>query len=166
MMILKKGRDRVPFSKYFPPDMALGRFTPLVQIVLMVVLGRVEGHGLPNLRGRMIAHLHQFAKDLDGRVALRGVVEPNGGKVLCANVDALAVDLLEVVDFKEIAHQGFVSNLLGVVFHFDGLQVPRRTGLNLFVTRVFHVAAHESDDGLRHALETLEVILHAPEASC
>jgi hypothetical protein len=84
--------------------MAFWGLPTLVQIVLVVVLGRVEDHGLADLRGGMIAHLHQFAKDFDGRVALRGVVEPNGGKVLRANVDALAVGLLKVVDFKEITY--------------------------------------------------------------
>ena len=59
--------------------MAFWRLSTLVKIVLMVIFGRVEGHGLADLCGRMIAHLHQFAKDFDGRVALRSVVEPNGG---------------------------------------------------------------------------------------
>ena len=153
-MILKKGRDCVPFSKYFPPNMAFRRLTPLVQIVLMIVLGRVEGHGLSNLRGWMIAHLHQFAKNLDGRVALRGVVEPNGGKILRANVDALTIGLFEVVDFEEITHQGFVGNYFRVIFHFDSFQMPCGARLDLFVARVFQVAAHESDDGFCHALET------------
>ena len=80
----------------------------LVEVVLMVVLGRVEDHGLPDLCGGMIAHLHQLAEDFDGGVALFSVVKPNGGEVLRADVDALAVDLLEVVDLEEIAHQGFV----------------------------------------------------------
>ena len=146
--------------------MAFRRLAALVKVVLMVILGRVEDHGLPDLRGGMIAHLHQLAKDLDGGVALPGVVEPNGGEVLRPDVDALAVGLLEVVDLEEIAHQGFVGNLFGVVSHFNGLQVPRGACLHLLVTRVFDFAAHESDDGLRNAFEPLEVILHAPKASC
>ena len=84
--------------------MAFWGLPTLVQIVLVVILGKVEGHGLADLCGGMIAHLHQFAKDLNGRVALRGVVEPNGGEVLRSDVDSLTVNLLEVVDFKEIAH--------------------------------------------------------------
>ena len=80
----------------------------LVEVVLMVVLGRVEDHSLSDLRGGMIAHLHQLAEDFDGGVALRGVVKPDGGEVLGADVDALSVGLLEVVDLEEIAHQGFV----------------------------------------------------------
>ena len=128
--------------------MAFWRLTALVQIVLVVVLGRVEGHGLTDLRGGMIAHLRQFAKDLNGRVALCDVVEPNGGKILCSNINALAVDLLKVMDFKEIAQQGFVSDQFRVVFHFDGFQMPCGSRFDLFVTRVLQVAAHESDDGL------------------
>ena len=124
----------------------------------MVVLGRVEGHGLTNLCGRMIAHLHQFAENFYGGVAFLSIVEPNGGKILCADVDALSIGLLKVVDFKEIARQGFVGNHFGVVFHFDGFQMP--------LARVFHVAAHETDGGFRHAFEPLEVILHAPKATC
>ena len=69
----------------------------------MVVLGRVEDHGLPDLRGGMVAHLHQLAEDFYGSVAFLDVVEPNGGKVLRANVYTLAVGLLKVMDFKEIA---------------------------------------------------------------
>ena len=132
----------------------------------MVVLGRVEGHGLTDLCGGMVSHLRQFAKNLDGRVAFRMVVEPNGGKILCADVDALSVGLLKVVDFKEIAHQGFVGNHFGVVFHFDGFQMPGGARFHLFVTWVLDFAAHESDGGFRHAFEPLEVILHAPKATC
>ena len=84
--------------------MAFWRLAALVKIVLMVVLGRVENHRLSDLRGRMIPHLHQLAEDFDGNVTLLGVVEPNGGKILCANVYTLAVNLLEVVDLEEIAH--------------------------------------------------------------
>ena len=162
---MKKGRNCVPFSKYLSINMAFRRLLPQVQIVLMVVLGRVEGHDLPDLRDGMIAHLHQLAENLNGGVAFFSVVKPNGGEVLRADVDALAVDLLEVVDFKEIAYQGFVGNLFGVVFHFDGLQMSRATCLDLFVARVLQVATHEADGGLRHALEAFEVILHAPEAT-
>ena len=145
--------------------MTFRRLAALVEVVLMVVLGRVEDHGLPDLRGGMIAHLHQLAEDLDGCVALPGVVEPDGGEVLRPDVDALAVGLLEVVDLEEIAHQGLVGNLFGVVFHLDSLQMPRQAGLHLFVARIIEFAAHEADGRLRHALEALEVVLHAPEAS-
>ena len=153
-------------SENLPINVTFRRFLPLVEVILMVVLGRVEGHDLPNLRGGMITHLHQFAENADGYVALREVVEPNGRKVLRPDVDALSVGLFKVVDLEELAHQSFVGNLFRVVFHFDGLQMPCGACLDLFVTRVFHVAAHESDDGLRNAFETLEVILHAPKASC
>ena len=84
--------------------MAFWGLPTLIQIVLVVILGGVERHGLANLRGRMIAHLHQFAKDLNGCVALCGVVAPNGGEVLRADVNALTVNLLKVMDFEEIAH--------------------------------------------------------------
>lgn len=89
-------------------DMAFRRLAALVEIVLMVIFSRVEDHGLSDLRGGMVTHLHQLAEDLDGGVALLGVVEPNGGEVLRSDVDALAVGLLEVVDLEEIAHQSFV----------------------------------------------------------
>ena len=92
------------FSENLVVYVTFRRFLPLVQVILMVVFGRVEGHHRPNLSDRMIAHLHQFAKNLDGCVALRVVVEPNGREVLRANVDALTVDLFKVMDFKEIAH--------------------------------------------------------------
>jgi len=146
--------------------MAFRRLAALVEVVLVVVLGRVEDHGLSDLRSGMIAHLHQLAEDLDGGVALPGVVEPDGGEVLRPDVDALAVGLLEVVDLEEIAHQGFIGNLFGVVFHFYGFQMPRGAGLHLLVARIIDLAAHEADRRLRHALEALEVILHAPETSC
>ena len=146
--------------------MAFRRLPTLVQIVLVVVFGRVEGHHRADLRDGAVTHLHQFAENLDGGVALCVVVEPDSGEVLRPDVDALAIDLLKVVDFEEIAHQGFVGNDVGVIFHFDGFQMPSRSGFHLFVTRVFEFAAHESDDGLRHALEALEVILHAPKATC
>ena len=146
--------------------MAFRRLAALVEVVLMIVLGRVEDHDLPDLRGGMVAHLHQLAEDFDGHVALRGVVEPNGGEVLRPDVDALAVGLLEVVDLEEIAHQGFIGDLLGVVFHFDGFQVPRGAGLDLFVARIFKLAAHEADRRLYNALEALEVIFNAPKATC
>ena len=71
--------------------MALRRLLPLIEIILMVILGRVEGHGGADLGGRMIAHLHQFAEYLDGSVALFGMVEPDGGQILRADVDALSV---------------------------------------------------------------------------
>ena len=109
------------FLEYFSPNVTFWRFLPLVEIILMVVLGRVEGHDLSDLRDRMIAHLHQFAKDADGGVALFCVVEPNGGEVLRPDIDALSVDLLKVMDLKEIAYQGLVGNLFGVVGDFDGL---------------------------------------------
>ena len=131
--------------------MTLRRLAALVKVVLMVVLSGVEDHGLSDLRGRMIPHLHQRAKDFYGSVAFLGVVEPNGGKVLRANVYTLAVGLFEVVDLEEIAHQGFVGNLLRVVFHLDGLQMPCGTCLDLLVTRIFKVAAHETDGGLAYA---------------
>ncbi len=102
----------------------------------MVILGGIKDHGLSNLGGGMIAHLHQFAENFYGGVAFLSIVEPNGGKILCANINALSVGLLKIVDFKEIAHQGFVGNLLGVVFHFDGLQMPSHTRFHLLVTWV------------------------------
>ena len=160
------GRNRVPFSKYLPIYVTFRRLLPLIQIILMIILGRVERHNHSYLRDRMIAHLHQLAKHADGGVALFGVVEPNGGEILRTNVDALAVGLLKVMDLEEIAYQGFVRNLLGVVCDFDGLQMSSGAGLHLFVAWVFHVAAHESDDSLCHAFEALEVILTAPEATC
>ena len=92
------------FSENLSINVTFWRFLPQVQIILVVILGRVEGHHRPNLSDRMIAHLHQFAKNLDGRIAFRGVVEPNGGKVLRTDIDTLAVDLLEIVDLEEIAH--------------------------------------------------------------
>ena len=146
--------------------MALRCFLPLVQIVLVVVFGGVEGHDGTDLRGGMVAHLHEFAKNLDGRVALREIVEPNGGEVLCADVHALSVGLLKVVDFKEIAHQGLVGNHIGIVFHRYGLQMSRQARLDLLVARVFHVAAHVADGGSFHAFEPLEIVLHAPKATC
>ena len=84
--------------------MAFWRFLPQVQIILMIVLGGVEDHSLSDLCSRMIAHLHQLAKDFDGGIAFFGVIEPDGRKVLRPDVNALAIGLLEVVDFKEIAH--------------------------------------------------------------
>ena len=145
--------------------MAFRCLAALVEIVLVVVFGRVEGHHRADLRDGAVTHLHQLAEDTNGGVTLFSVVEPNGGEVLRPDVDALPVDLLEVMDFKEIAHQGLVGNLLGVVFHLDGLQMSRRACLDLLVARVFEFAAHEADDGLRHAFEAFEVIFHAPEAT-
>ena len=91
-------------SKHLPPNMTFRRFIALVKVVLMVILRRVEHHSLPDLRGRMIAHLHQLAKDFYGSVAFLGVVEPNGRKVLRPDVHTLPIGLLEVVDLEEIAH--------------------------------------------------------------
>ena len=76
----------------------------------MVILGEIKDHGLSDLCGRMIAHLHQFAENFYGGVAFLSIVEPNGGKVLRSDVDTLAVSLLKVVDFKEIMHSGFIGN--------------------------------------------------------
>ena len=146
--------------------MAFRRLAALVEVVLVIVLGRVEGHRRAYLRDGAVTHLHQFAEHTDGGVTLFGIVEPNGGEVLCADVDALTVDLLEVVDLKEIAHQGFVGNKCRVIIHFDGLQMPRGACLDLFVARIFEFASHEADGGLLHAFEALEVILHTPEAAC
>ena len=84
--------------------MTFRRFLPQVQIILMVIFGRVEGEGLSDLRGGTIAHLHEFAEYAEGGVSLFGIVAPNGGKILCANINALTIGLLEVVDFEEIAH--------------------------------------------------------------
>ena len=146
--------------------MTFRRFAQMLQVMLVVILGRVKGHYGTDLRGGMVAHLHQLAENLEGGVALGVVVEPNGGEILCPDVYALAIHLLKVVDFKEIAHQGLVGNLFGVVCHFNGLQMSRRAGFHLFVAWVLDVAAHEADDGLRHAFQFREVILHAPKATC
>ena len=88
--------------------MALRRLLPLVEIILMVILGRVEDHSLSDLRCGMITHLHQLAKYFDSDVALLSVVKPDGRQILCADVDALSVDLLEIVDFEEVFDQSFV----------------------------------------------------------
>ena len=82
--------------------MALWRLAALVKVVLMVIFGRVEDHSLSDLCGGMITHLHEFAENFDGGVALLGIVEPNGGKILRPDINALTVSLLKVVDFKEI----------------------------------------------------------------
>ena len=52
----------------------------------------------------MITHLYEFAKDFYGDVALFGVIEPNGRKILRPDVHTLPVGLLKVMDFKEIAN--------------------------------------------------------------
>ena len=75
--------------------MTFRRFLPQVEIILMVIFGGIEGHGLSDLSGGMIAHLHQFVEHTNGGIALFHVVEPNGGKILCPDVDALSIGLLK-----------------------------------------------------------------------
>ena len=98
-----KKRKR-PFSENLPIYVAFRRFAAQVKVVLVIVFGGLEGHDLSDLRGGMIAHLHQLAEDFYGGVALRGVVEPDGGEVLRSDVDALSICLFKVVDFKEITN--------------------------------------------------------------
>ena len=97
-------KRKMCFLEHLPPNMTLWRLSSQIQIILMIVLSKVEGHGLSDLRGGMITHLYEFAKNLYGNVALFGVFEPNGRKVLCPDVDPLAVGLFKVMDFKEIAY--------------------------------------------------------------
>ena len=106
--------------KHLTPNMTVWSLITLVEIVLVVVLGGVEDHSLPDLRGGMVAHPHQIAKDFYGCVALLGVVKPNCRKVLRPDVNALAIGLLEVVDLEEIAHQVLIGNHVRIVFHLNG----------------------------------------------
>ena len=68
----------------------------------MIVFGRVEGHGFPDLGCRIEAHLDQFAEHVKCRVAFRGVVEPDGRQILRSDVDALSINLFKIMDFKKI----------------------------------------------------------------
>ena len=116
--------------------MALRSFLPLIQIVLVVILGRVEGHHLSDLSGGMIAHLHQFTEDLECDVALRDVIEPDAGEILRPDVDALSVGLLKVMDLEEVFDQGFVRDYGGIVIHANGLQMAREASFYLFIAGI------------------------------
>lgn len=149
-----------------PIYMALRRLLPLVEIILMIVLGSVKTFYRTDLGRNLVTHPGELVDDFDGDKLLLRVGDPDGRQILRPNVDALPVGLLKVVDLEEITHQRLIGHDTRLIIDFDGLQMPRRPSLHLFVTWILDLAAHEPHRGVNHPLETLEVIFHAPKTSC
>src|SRR4051794_3353586 len=142
----------------------------LLQILLVVGLGEVEGPGGRDLGGDL-AHpgrgqtlLVGVARGL-GRRALLVVGVVDGRPVLRADVVALTHALRRVVALPEELEHLLVAGLLGVEDDEDGLGVAGAPRADLLIARVGRRAARVADRGGPHARRLPEDALGAPEAA-
>src|SRR5262249_59099346 len=134
-------------------------------IILMIVLGLVERPGRDDLRlNRLLeAALHQRLGSLRRR-ALRLVVIEDRGAVLVAHVAELPV-LRERIDVvPENIEKLVVAHLRGVKGDLYRFGMPGAAVRHLLVGGIGGAAAGIARRGAAHALDLVEIGLHAPEA--
>ena len=120
------------------------RETLLLQILLVVVLGFVEGHGGNNLScdglAETVGLFERFFGGAGGGFLLWGG-EENGGAILAAVIRALTVDLGGIVVLPEHFEQLFVGQLGRVVGDFYCFSVASAVGADFFVGGVAGLAS-------------------------
>src|SRR5205085_3634555 len=142
------------------------RAAPLLQVLLVVVLGRVERLCRLDHRDDGLAIVRLLLRLRSRRdLLLLGIVEEDHRAVLVADVPALAVELGRVVLGPEDLEQLLVRDLLRVVGDLDDLRVAGRVGADVLVGRVLERAALVADLCPGYAVELAERGLHAPEAA-
>ena len=145
-------------------------FGHLVEVLLVVLLGVVEGRGRLDLgRDRLVAGRPQVLV-VGGQRHLRGLLlgvvgEVDARAVLGADVVALAHPLGRVVLLEEDLEQVGVGDLLRVEGDHHRLGVAGPAAADLLVGRVRRGPVHVADRGRVDAVEVPEEPLRAPEAA-
>src|SRR5919108_73496 len=143
-----------------------GRAAALLEVLLVVVLGLVEGRRRLDLRHDRRAPVRLLARLRAQReLLLLLVVEEDDRAVLVADVPSLAVELRRIVLVPEDVEQLFVSDELRVEGHFDDLGMPGRVRADIFVRRILERATGVTDARPGDAFDLAKRRLDAPEAT-
>src|SRR5215475_10249298 len=143
----------------------------LGEILLMIILGKIEVRGgqnlcrdgtVPSCGDRLLVHR---LRSLCGR-ALRGRVHVDTGPVLGADVVALPHALSRVMTLPEDLQQGLVGNFLRVEHHQDDLIVASLAGTNFLIGGIWREPARVADRrDVNPVPQFPEFPLSAPEAT-
>src|SRR3989338_5411609 len=132
----------------------------LAVVVLMVVLGRVEGGGRQNFRhyglGKAPRGL-QVGLGGFGQALFLGVAVENRTAVLRAAIAELAVGGQGVDGRPEGFQQFGVAGLSRVETHLHRLEMPTGTRRDLLIAGVDHCAAYIAGGGRQHAGHLVEI---------
>ncbi len=111
----------------------------LFQILLVVVLGGIEGHGRNDLSRDGLgvnARFFQFLFEALGLLLLLVRMKKDRGAILRAPVWTLAIDLGRIVVFKEHFQQLRITQFGGIELNFDGFGMTGAVGADIFIGRV------------------------------
>src|SRR5882762_8945758 len=135
----------------------------------MILLAYVERAGRGYLRGDRLA---EFAAGLQrgfrlfrGRLLLWRMEEDRGA-VLRAEVRALAVHLRRVVHLPESIEQLLIGQCRWIESDLHDFGMPGFIGADVFIGRVFCVAAAVPDDCVNNSRNAAECCFDPPKASC
>ena len=149
-----------------PQHMTLITPGVLLEVILVVLLGRPERTGLNNLGDDGVLEITasiDLGLDLLGCLSLRlGEVEDRR-TVLGADVVVLTVAGGRVVQPEKIVQNLVVGHSGGVEDQPDALGVPGPACGHLAVGRVLGVASGVADLGGEHAIEVKKEVLDAPK---
>src|SRR5262249_14471018 len=147
------------------PQLA-GHLAMLLEVALVVLLGAPERGRVRDLgRDRPApVRLHRRQRRLGRRPLLRRVHE-DGGAVLGADVQALAVLLGGIVLAPEHGQQLVVADPLGVVLHLDRLGVAGAAAADGAIVGVIDDAAGVADRRRDDAVDLHEGVLDVPETA-
>jgi hypothetical protein len=148
-------------------NVATGQAT-LLQILLVIVLSRIELHRGDDLRrnrlGVAMGFLQSLLRGLRGRLLL-GRVEKDGGAILRAPIRTLPVDLRGVVILPENFQQLAEAHLGRIEVYFHGFGMPGAVGADFFVRGVVSLSADVADARPRDSGHRAESGFYSPETS-
>src|SRR5665647_312277 len=142
--------------------------TMLLEILLMVFFGLVEGRGRDQLSRQALLVFPRYLQllhDLAGRFPLGLSMIKDGRAVLGPLVRSLLVDLGRVVERKELADEVGVAHLGGIEGDLDGLGVPGLVRADLLVGRGDGLAARIAHDGRYDAGDLPQLVFDSPETA-
>src|SRR5258708_20469200 len=159
--------ERARRRERLPRD-AAGGLAALLQVLLVVVLGSVEGGRRDDLGDDRAAEgppALQLPLRVQGRRLLLGIVKEDRRAVLRADVRSLAIRGRGIVILPEDPQQVLVGGALGVVLHLHRLPLAGAAGPHVLIGGVRHAAPRVSDRGRQHAGHGAERRLDSPEAA-
>ena len=151
--------------KYFLVNVAVGCFTGLVVIILVVFFCRPERISLRNLSFNVVAFRLKRLNKLSSYLFLFLVEIENRRAILRAYVRALAVKLCKIVRLEKQLCNLLVADYFRVERDLDGLGMAGFVGADLLVGRIRNMAARISDGCGDNAGYLIEIIFRSPETA-
>ena len=128
-----------------PIEVAVGRFSVVLVVILVVLLGGPELPCGGDLRFHVKTLVFQGMNQAGGDFLLLLIQIEDGGSVLLTDVRPLAVQLREVMSLEKQPGQLLVARFRGIVNHFDRFGVACLVRADLFVGRIVNVPARVTD---------------------